>query len=104
MGHPYDGHQAFRRDHDIGSVPDWSPWDKYVRAGGSTVRESGTWAFTRADMAWVWDNFIRPIAAENVLLAKRINALESATPTTGGEQLEIETEKVEVVRSVRVRR
>lgn len=90
MGHPYDSHNDFRKDHDIGSVPSWSPWDDYVNAGGSTVPESGTWAFTRADMAWVWRKFIKP-------LAERVAELESGAP-----QVEIETEKVDVVKNVRL--
>ncbi len=117
--HPASSYGRFIDGHDIGEVPSWSPWEEYVAAGGSSIKTSGTWAFTRADIAWVWSKFIDPLRkrtiiqateiaaldrsidaleAANVALARRVVALESAPPGS----IEIETEKVEVVKGVRI--
>lgn len=93
MDHPYSSHTDFRKDHDIGEVPSWSPWDEYVAAGGSSLPESGTWGFTRADMAWVWHKFIRPLAEQNNDLRARVAELERDQAAGGGPTMdEIVTE------------
>lgn len=76
MGHPAKSFAEFVREHDIGTVPSWSPWDEYVKAGGSSVQASGTWAFTRADMAWIWKRFIVPLQKSNRSLLSRVRILE----------------------------
>ena len=65
--HPATSFGEFVNRHNIGKMPSWSPWDAYLKAGGSTIKESGIWAFTRADIAWFWSKFIKPLqAARNV--------------------------------------
>lgn len=83
MGHPYESHEDYVADHDIGEVPDWSPWDEYVEAGGTTRPDSGTWPFTRADAAWFWNKWIRPLQVENAALRRKIDELAERPPGSG---------------------
>ncbi len=103
--HPASSFGEFVNKHDIGEVPSWSPWDQYVAAGGSTVPKSGTWAYSRADIAWFWKKFIVPLQQQTAVQARelddldaRITALESVPPGT----VQLETETVEVVKKVRI--
>jgi hypothetical protein len=78
MGHPSSDFKEFTAGHNIGEIPSWAPWDEYVKAGGSSVKESGTWASTRADMAWFWNQFVRPLQERVVELEDRIKEIEAS--------------------------
>jgi hypothetical protein len=108
MSHPAESFNEYVAGHDIGEVPSWSPWDQYVAAGGSSVRESGTWAFTRADAAWFWSRWIVPLQSKIGALESKLDALEArlaAVESGGGNGggIVLETDTIEVVRSVRVK-
>jgi len=65
-----------RRDlADPQGVPDWSPWDEYVAAGGSSLPESGPWPAQRYDLAWVHKRFVVPLEEENDELRLDLDAL-----------------------------
>lgn len=65
-------------------VPDWSPWQEYVDAGGSSLPQSGVWSAQRYDLAWYWDRFVRPLQAAVADLGRRVAALEAAGGGGGG--------------------
>lgn len=110
--HPASSFGEFIKQHDIGEVPSWSPWDEYVAAGGSSVPRSGTWAYTRADIAWFWSKWIEPLRkkvavvdAANRALGRSVDALETRLAALENKppgSVELVTETVEVVKKVRI--
>jgi hypothetical protein len=89
MGHRYTSWDALTDEHQWeGPPPAWvdsnGVWAAYVAAGGTSNPDSYNLAFTRSDMAWVWNRFIRHNGGNRVGdLEKRVRALESSAAGGG---------------------
>lgn len=94
MDHEYDSWDEFTAEHQWdGPKPAWvdsnGVWAAYVAAGGTSVEDSYNLAFTRSDMAWVWNRFIRHNRGNTVGdLEKRVRRLEVEGGGGGGATVE----------------
>lgn len=81
MAHPPASLNEWREQHSIPEIPDWAGWDAYVRQTG-TFAESGRWPAGRADLAWFYNSFVKPLQDEVSRQAQEITELRQGG--TGG--------------------